>query len=196
MDGKLTANPCAGVRLPRTEEREMVFLTREEYQTLRAAFSDRYRPLVDFLVASGCRASEALALKPSDVDRQAETVRIVRAWKRDAGSYYLGPPKTKKSVRTINVSTSVLDQLDYSKEWLFTGSNGGPVRLYSWRSNVWVKTRAKAMRRDEANPDKPVLTKSPRIHDLRHTCARHRDRDLSSPALGCVARDTGTLSIG
>lgn len=167
--GQLTANPCTGVRLPRTEKKEMVFLTREEYQILRAAFSDRYKPLVDFLVASGARASEALALKPSDVDRAEGTVRITRAWKRDAGSYYLGPPKTRKSVRTINVPTTVLDQLDYNHEWLFTGSNGGPVRLYSWRSNVWIKTRAKAMA--PSDPDAPKLAKSPRIHDLRHSCA-------------------------
>lgn len=162
-DGHLPGNPCRGVRLPRTEKREMVFLTRDEYQLLRAAFSDRYRPLVDFLVASGCRASEALALRPSDVDLDSHTVRITRAWKRAGSGYELGAPKTRKSVRTINVTKTVLTRLDYGNEWLFTGSNGGPVRLYSWRSNVWIKSRTKAM----ANG----LVKCPRIHDLRHTCA-------------------------
>lgn len=139
-DGHLAANPCQGIRLPRTEEQEMVCLTRDEFQTLKAAFSAHYRPLVEFLVASGCRASEALALRPSDVDREASTVRIARAWKRAGSGYELGPPKTKRSVRTINVPKSVLDQLDYGGEWLFTGTNGGPVRIYSWRSNVWYKS--------------------------------------------------------
>lgn len=74
----------------------MVFLTREEFQILKAAFSGHYQPLVEFLVVSGCRASEALALKPSDVDREKSTVRIVRAWKRAGSGYELGPPKTKK----------------------------------------------------------------------------------------------------
>jgi hypothetical protein len=32
--GLLEANPCRGVRLPRTEDREMVLLTRNEYQLL------------------------------------------------------------------------------------------------------------------------------------------------------------------
>lgn len=170
-DGHLAANPCQGIRLPRTEEQEMVFLTREEFQILKAAFSKRYRSLVEFLVASGCRASEALALKPSDVDREASTVRITRAWKRTGSGYELGPPKTRRSVRTINVPKSVLDQLDYTGDWLFTGTNGKPVRIYSWRSNVWYKSLAKAQAKDERNPEKPVLQKSPRIHDLRHTCA-------------------------
>lgn len=163
VDGHLAGNPCEGIRLPRTEQKEMVVLTRDEFRTLKAAFSEHYQPLVEFLVASGCRASEALALKPSDVDREAGTVRIVRAWKRAGSGYELGAPKTKKSVRTINLPASVLSQLDYEHDWLFVGTNGGPVRLYSWRANVWYKSLAKAQ--------KNGLTKKPRIHDMRHTCA-------------------------
>lgn len=170
-DGHISGNPCDGLRLPRTEEKERVFLTRDEFKILRDAFSEHYRPLVEFLVASGCRAGEALALKPSDVDCEKSTVRIVRAWKRVGSGYEIGAPKTKKSVRTINVPKGVLDQLDYSGEWLFTGTNGGPVRLYSWRSNVWYKTLAKARAKDAKDPNKLVLLKKPCIHDLRHTCA-------------------------
>lgn len=162
-DGHLAANPCEGVRLPRTVEQEMVFLTRDEFQILKAAFSEHYQPLVEFLVASGCRASEALALTPSDVNRATGEVRIMKAWKRTGSGYDMGTPKSRKGTRTINVPNPVLDQLDYSREWLFTGTNGGPVRLYSWRSNVWYKSLAKAR--------KNGLGKSPRIHDLRHTCA-------------------------
>lgn len=162
-DGHLAANPCDGVRVPRTEEKEMVFLSGDEFRSLKEAFSAHYQPLVEFLVSSGCRAGEALALKPSDVDRDANTVRITRAWKRDetGGGYYLGPPKTRKAVRTINVPKSVLGQLDYSREWLFTTTKGDPIRLNSWRSNVWYKSLRRAS----------LVEKSPRIHDLRHTCA-------------------------
>jgi len=170
-DGHLTANPCDGVKLPRTEERETVFLTKDEFQILKAAFTEHYRPLVEFLVASGCRFNEATALKPADVDRKANTVRIARAWKQDGTKYTMGPPKTQKSNRTINVPKAVLDQLDYSQEWLFTSTKGGPVRLSTWRTNVWNKSRARAMATDENNPDKPVLEKSPTPHDMRHTCA-------------------------
>lgn len=170
-DGHLIANPCDGVKLPRTEERETVFLTGAEYQILKAAFSEHYQPFLEFLVASGCRFNEAAALKPSDVDRTAGTVRIARAWKQDGTRYTMGPPKTKKSNRTISVDKFVLDQLDYSGEWLFTTTKGGPIRLSTWRTNVWNKSRAKAMARDENNPDGLVLEKKPTPHDLRHTCA-------------------------
>lgn len=162
----LTANPCVGVRAPRWDRAEMVFLNRDEFRALKAAVAEYWRPLVEFLVASGCRWSEATALRPTDVDRLGHTVRITRAWKTGAGGYQLGVPKTRKSVRTINVPATVLDQLDYSGEWLFTNSGrgrrngGGPVRAQSFSPNVWHPAVARA-----------DLGKTPRIHDLRHTCA-------------------------
>jgi hypothetical protein len=51
-----------------------------------------------------------------------------------------------------------------SHEWLFTNSEGGPIRLYSWRTNVWVPSLTKARIKDSKNPDKVLLEKRPRIH--------------------------------
>lgn len=170
-DGQIDANPCDGVRVPRTEERATVFLTSAEFQILKAAFTEHYQPLVQFLVASGCRFNEATALRPSDLNRTDSTVRIARAWKQDGTRYTMGPPKTQKSNRTINVPKTVLDGLDYSKEWLFTTTKGEPIRLSSWRTNVWNKSRSRAQSADPQNADKAVLVKSPTPHDLRHTCA-------------------------
>lgn len=163
-DGHIVANPCHKMRLPRTEQkRPPMYLTRDEFKILKAAFSEHYQPLVEFLVASGCRPNEALALKPSDVDQEAGTVSIVRSWHPGgADGWYLGPPKTEKSVRTINVPKSVLKQLDYSNEWLFVSTSGKPIRLFSWRANVWYKSLAKAK--------KNGLTRSVAIKDLRTTC--------------------------
>ncbi|OBB80294.1 hypothetical protein A5760_19600 [Mycobacterium colombiense] len=169
--GEIPANPAAGVRISRTVRREMVFLTPDEYQLLKAYFTERWHPFLDFLVASGCRFSEATALTPADVDAANGTVRITRAWKRTESGYEMGQPKSRRSVRTINVPTAVLDKLDFNHDWLFINSEGGPIRLYSWRTNVWVPSRTKAETRDPENPEKMLLKKHPRIHDLRHTCA-------------------------
>lgn len=165
--GHIAANPAASVRLPRTERPEMRFLTHEEFATLLAAVSQRWRPMVRFLVASGARLSEVTSLRPNDVDRAASTVRISRAWKRNPGGPQLGPPKTRKSVRTINVPADVLADLSYSGDWLFTNSGlgnrnpGGFVRPHNFRLNVWWP----ALERAQLSPPRP------RIHDLRHTCA-------------------------
>lgn len=211
-EGHLAANPAAGIRLPRTVRREMCFLTRDEYQLLRSHFTSRWHPLLDFLVASGCRFSEATALTPADVDRATNTFRITKAWKTvpdgNDARYELGQPKTKRSNRTVDVPPHVLDCLDYSREWLFTNSHGGPIRLYSWRANVWAPSVAKAKAVDENNPDKPVLTKPVRIHDLRHTAASwllaagvplivvsqhlgHEDTSVTSKVYGHLDRTAG-----
>lgn len=167
--GQLTKNPCEGVRPPRWDREEMCFLEHDEFQLLLANVPEYWQPLVEFLVSSGCRWSEATALKPGAVDRRAGTVRITKAWKTGAGGYVLGVPKTKKSVRTINVARSVLEKLDYGGEWLFTNSGrgrknpDGPVRIHSFHPNVWVPARARARAAG--------LEKNPRVYDLRHTCA-------------------------
>ena len=168
--GHIKANPCEHVRLPRTDAEENVFLEPAEYQMLRAEIPEHWKPLVDFLVTSGARWSEATALRPRDVNKAAGTVRISRAWKKkEGGGWEVGPTKTKKSVRTINLPPQVIAQLDMGNEYLFTNSGrgrhhaGGVVRNASFAPNVWHPAVARAQ--------KNGLEKRPRIHDLRHTCA-------------------------
>lgn len=116
-----------------------------------------------------------LPANPADVDRGNNTTRINKAWKRvpdgGEGRYELGQPKTRRSVRSVSIPASVLDGLDDRHYWLFTNSQGGPIRLYSQRTNVWVPSLAKARTKDPNHPDKAILTKPVRIHDLRHTAA-------------------------
>lgn len=169
----IAANPCDGIRLPRDDEaHEMMFLTRGEFGHLLACVTEPWRPLVEFLVASGARWSEATALRPGDVDRKAGTVRITRAWKQGPGGYRLGPPKTSKSRRTINVAEAVLDTLDYTHEYLFVNRDSGPVRSQGFSRRVWTPALKRAWPSENKNGDPvaiPILR--PRIHDLRHTCA-------------------------
>lgn len=166
----ISANPCDGNRLRRGEPAEMVFLTHDEFEVLLAAVSESWQPLVEFLVASGCRWGEATALRLGDVNLAEGTVDIRRAWRYVSGEgYQLGPPKTRRSIRTIDVAPSVLAKLDLSGEWVFTNSgrgrrgDAGPVRAHNFNPNVWEPARVRAK---EAG-----LAKRPRVHDLRHTNA-------------------------
>ena len=181
--GLIRSNPCDSVSLPAWERDEMCFLEPDEYAILRDAVAPGWRPLVDFLVTSGARWGEATALTPADVDKATGVVRISKAWKKVDGGYKLGIPKTRKSVRTINVPPEVTAALDYTGQWLFTNSGRGRrnatgvVRIWNFHPNVWEP----ALLRAQANG----LTKTPRIHDLRHTC---RCSDLDSQ------RNRGALS--
>ena len=166
----ISANPCDGNRLRRDEPTEMVFLTHAEFAILLDAVTEPWRPLVEFLAATGCRWGEASALRPSDINLAEGTVDIRRAWRYVSGEgYHLGPPKTKRSIRTIDVAVDTLDKLDLSGEWVFTNSgrgrhgDTGPVRAHNFNPNVWAPA---VVRSREAG-----LAKKPRVHDLRHTNA-------------------------
>lgn len=169
----LPTNPAAGTRLPRhtstgdeSDADDMRMLSTAEFDALLAATSAYWRPMLVFMARTGARWGEVSALKPSDVDRKAGTVRIRRAWDYSSKGYRIGPPKTVRSDRTINVAAKVLDQLDYTSEWLFTNSgrgrqgDGGPVRYQNFRRNVWLPAVTAAK-----------LDPPPTPHDLRHSCA-------------------------
>jgi integrase len=167
----IPANPCDRNRLRRDQPSEMVFLTHEEFRLLHSCVGEHWQPLVEFLVASGARFGEATALKPGDIKLAEGTVDIRRAWRYVVGEgFQLGPPKTKRSVRTIDVVGTTLAQLNLTGEWVFTNSgrstNGrpdDPVRGPNFYTNVWVPALSKAKKKG--------LTKKPRVHDLRHTNA-------------------------
>lgn len=184
------ANPAAGRRLPQGDgdDHEMVFLTHDEFAVLLEAVTEPWRPMIEFLVSSGCRLGEATALKPSDVNLKESTVRIARAWKRSNSGYEIGTTKTKRSKRTINVPAEVLAKLDLTGDWLFTTSGRGrrgdnrSVRPINLRRNVWYPAIEKA-----------GLDPAPRIHDLRHTCASWLIQ--AGHPLAVVSRHMGHESI-
>ena len=177
-DGRIPTNPALGQRLPTSERPDMICLSHEDFARLLSNVTEHWQPLVEFLVASGCRWGEATALKPSDIDLTTSTVRITRAWKRtyDRGGYEIGPPKTKRSVRTVNVPKATLEKLDLTGEWVFTNKAGTFVKGNGFHDRVWSAAVEKTWPTKDAEgnplkstPEAPIL--KPRIHDLRHTCA-------------------------
>ncbi len=160
----IPANPCAGRRLPRGDgesDHDMRMLTRDEFTALLTAVTPHWKPLVEFMVASGMRWGEVVALQPRHVDVKAGTVKVRQAWKySDTEGYYLGPPKTKRSRRTVDVPARILEGLDLSNEWVFVNRDGGPIRYHGFKPRVWDKAVARA-----------GLDPRPTPHDLRHTYA-------------------------
>lgn len=188
-DGLLGQHPCKGMRMPRTdhERREMVMLTRTEFARLLAGMDERWQPLVVLLVATGIRWGEATALQVGDVDLDAGTARIRQAWKHtDGKGHELGPPKSRRSLRTVTLEPGVAKMLRplvearSPGEFVFTNTRGRPVRQNTFHGDVWTP----AVRKFAGDTCEKVPTKGrprlvwtkgpgkrPRIHDLRHTYA-------------------------
>lgn len=174
-------NPCSGVSLPRVDrsEDDALFLTHEEFAVLLEAMTPRYRPLLRFLVATGLRWGEATALRIDDFQAgPPATVRVSKAWKRDAdNSWIVGPPKTQRSRRTVSLPPSLVPDIEQliagrdRHELLFANAQSGQIRHNTFWETNWLPCLAKAMN-PSGDPDQPPrLARRPRLHDLRHTHA-------------------------
>lgn len=166
--GKIDRNPCEGRRLPRTLRREMVFLTRDQFAAVHATISqERWADLAQWLVSTGMRFGEATALTATDVDVEAKTCRIVRAWKHTGTAQReIGPPKSRRSVRTISLPPQAVDVVKRRiadpavVDYLFCNSAGTAATTQEFYNRAWSEAR-KVL----------GLEHPPRVHDLRHTCA-------------------------
>jgi integrase len=172
--GELAINPArkasrsgsSGVRLPRRQPgKQAVFLSRDEAALVLAAVPERHRVLIEFLLTTGCRIGEALALTPADIG--AGTVTFNKSYSRRADAdgnrpFKLGAAKTEASERTIAVSREVLDKLNLSGALVFTNDAGGAINADSFRKNVWIPAMVKSGLPKHRRPG---------LHDLRHTHA-------------------------
>lgn len=166
------ANPCAKTKLPRTDDgivEEMVFLEQDEWQRIRAEFTDPdARDLAEFLVGTGLRWGEATALQVQDVNLRQSTISVQRAWKRqDDNTFALGPPKTRKARRTLALSPDQMAMVRghmagrSPESFIFRGGMGSAWRHSNFFHRKWQPAVKAAMEKG--------LPKKPRLHDLRHT---------------------------
>lgn len=197
--GHTPNNPCDGTRLPKTERPQMTYLTGPEFAQLLTHIRPDAQDFVLLLPSTGLRFGEASALQARDIDLDAGTLTVSRAWKYREGkgsTRELGPPKTQRSRRTIALPAQVLPMLTARvadlapTDFIFTNTNGQPWTGSRFHEGVW-QPAVRAANNKELNV-KP-LGKKPRVHDMRHTCASWMLR--ANIGLNVVQRHLGHESI-
>lgn len=165
VDEILVRSPFAGLQLPPEREREeMRFLDAEQVNALASAVDDRYRTAVYLAAYGGLRAGELWALRPGRVNVLGRSVDVVESLGEVRGRVVVGPTKTGR-VRTLTVprflSEMIGEQIGrYPGDFLFTASQGGPVRHRNFTRRHFKPAVAAV-----------GLYSDLRWHDLRHTCA-------------------------
>ncbi|MHB8183673.1 MAG: tyrosine-type recombinase/integrase [Candidatus Desulforudaceae bacterium] len=126
-------------------EIKVAFLTDDEVKRVIAEAPEPYKTLVAVAVRTGLRRGELLGLKWPDLDLTKGLLSVKRslAYTPEEGLHF-GPPKTKKSRRTIDISKKVIaifkahkkrqnaDKLFFGQEYsddglVFCQSNGQPM---------------------------------------------------------------------
>ena len=104
-DGLLARNPVASVKRPKVTASEATYLSPAEVAALlEAAEPSRYAAVFEFLVSTGLRRGEALALRWSDVDITNRLARVRGTLSRVDGDLVVTAPKSERSNRTIPLS--------------------------------------------------------------------------------------------
>ncbi len=142
----LPQNPCERV-LPPTYRapRKEVWAPEELRAFLAGAAEHTLYPLWTAAIATGCRLGELSALKWTDVDLAAGTIRIRANLQRVKGEWTYSTPKTRAGERTVSLPAAGLAALERQRaqqsewraragdEWqdsglVFTGLKGQPLQ--------------------------------------------------------------------
>jgi integrase len=110
--GLVSQNVASLVSPPPVPDSEITILTEEQIGTTLHHLQGRtLRPIVSFLLGTGARRGEALALRWSDVDLQKSVVRIERSLEQTKGSLWIKSPKTKHGRRSVTISPWLVAEL-------------------------------------------------------------------------------------
>lgn len=165
-DGLRTANPASGLDYPApTSPVRTVWSPLQMRKFLHTTRDDDLGPLWAFLIATGCRINEALAVQWSDVDLDAGAVLIHRTVSKDATGklYHRTGTKTSARGRAVPLEPWLIDRLRTlprhpEAPYVFIQKNGRPWGDH-WVREQWKRTVKAA--------GLPAL----RLHDLRHGVA-------------------------
>jgi integrase len=182
VDLRLIArNPAASADPPKVRHEEMTPLDAQQTRTfLDAASGEKYEALYVLSLTCGLRMGESLGLKWSDIDLEAETLRVNRQLQRmrrdgdKPGTLVFSEPKNA-SRRTIDLPQRALEALRIHRKHQLEEK----LRVGSYEDSDLVFATGKGTPLDAQNivnrHFKPLLkhTGLPpvRWHDLRHTCA-------------------------
>lgn len=110
--GYITADPTAGVKIPRRPDREVGSADETEAKAILELFrGEPIEAAVIMAIAAGLRLSETAALDWSDVDFHAGAVKVRRGYHETSLGPRMEPPKSKMSRRSVPLPASSLARL-------------------------------------------------------------------------------------
>lgn len=166
-EGRIPVNPAARVSAPKSDPREMQFLTPKEVLALSQAVDERFRVLILFLAYTGARIGEAAALRMKNVDFLKSQARIVEASKEVNGRQSVGPTKNRLN-RSITLPEFLVAELS-AHVGSYSDSQDPDALVFPSPQGVFVRQKAFRSRVFRPAAKKAGLSAGLRPHDLRHT---------------------------
>ena len=160
-EGYITRNPMTNVARIKYQVTQKEAINQMELERLREVCEDdRDRCLVEVLYSTGCRISEALSIKVTEIrfDLPHPECTVIGKWKKPRVVYF--------SPRAVTAINKYIKNRKYKSEWLFINIRGGEQMK---RENA--EKRFRELRVLAGLEDKNLTP-----HTLRHTFASHTGR--------------------
>jgi integrase len=121
-DRVIGISPCTGVSLPEVPHHRHYIPSDKQIHELAEGLPERYAPIIYVAAGCGMRGAEITGLEVDALDFDACEIDITQQLVCVTGQEpYLGPPKTKTSVRTIEVPAVTMAALARHIEALLPG---------------------------------------------------------------------------
>lgn len=148
-----------------SKAKEMLFWTREEYQTFKEAMKEKTVSYYAFEILYWCgiRCGELLALIRGDFDFWKKTLTINKSLQHLKGEIYVTDPKTQKSNRVIDLPDFLCDEMEDYFSMLYKCEDD--TRLFNVSKSYLHHEMDRGVRE--------TGVKRIRIHDLRHSHVAH-----------------------
>lgn len=128
--GLIKINPCDNLEIKKHKEQHVNGLTPDQQRKFVDFTADsKYSLLFRFMLATGVRVGEALALYKPDVDFEGRTVSITKDVVFIGGQRIEQPPKTEAAVRTLPLSEEICAELRELSDGLIFPYTYNAVRL-------------------------------------------------------------------
>jgi integrase len=137
-NGYIKTNPCQSIKVPRgLPKKKREIPTRSDIDIINE--SDWLFPY--FLLYTGCRRGEALAVTYEDIDFERKTITINKAIGFEHNAPYIKQTKTDAGTRVIPLLDNLADRLPRNKKGLVFSADGKPYRETRFRRRweAWQK---------------------------------------------------------
>ena len=140
IDGEITYSPCSAIQLPKglpKNKRELP--TDREFEIVEN--SDWLFPF--FLLYTGCRRGEALAITYEDIDWEKKVIHINKAVGYKGNIPYIKSTKTEAGCRDVVLLDKLAAKLDKSKKGLIFPNPKGEMWHESMLTRKWKQWQKK-----------------------------------------------------
>lgn len=137
-------NPTTAVKIPAGLPRKTREAPEDDVvEQIKKSINCYWGLFAFFLLHTGCRKGEALAITGADIDRKNKVIHITKAVAYQSGAAYLKAPKSSSGVRDIPLLDALERELPQLKpdQYLFAQENGEPMssKTYQRHWNHYCK---------------------------------------------------------